>query len=70
MNHYTTEDLMRAFVRVLYSTRISEAAIHGIGEMMWDNKPAMDELVAYIEENPKATEVQITKKASQIMGIG
>ena len=70
MNHYTTEDLMRAFVRVLYSTRISEAAIYGIGEMMWDNKPAMDELVAYIEENPKATEVQITKKASQIMGIG
>ena len=70
MKNYTTENLMRAFVRVLCSTKISEAAIQGIGEMMWGNKPAMDELVTYIEENPKATEAQITKKASQIMGIG
>ena len=69
MKNYTTEELMSAFIEVLCATRVSEATIHGITEMMWDNKPAMDELVAYIKQNPRATEAQITKKASTIMGI-
>ena len=60
---------MSAFVGVLCATKISEAAIHGIGEMMWGNIPAMDELVEYIDNNPEATESQIIKKASIIMGI-
>ena len=37
--------------------------------MMWENVPAMDELVEYIDNNPEATESQIIKKASIIMGI-
>ena len=69
MKNYTTEKLMSAFVGVLCATRVSETTIHGICAMMWDNKPAMDQLVAYIKENPEATEAEITKKASTILGI-
>ena len=69
MKSYTIEELMSAFIGVLCSTRVSEATIHGITEMMWDNKPAMDQLVAYIKENPKATEAQIIKTASTIIGV-
>jgi len=37
--------------------------------MMWENIPAMDELVEYIDTHAEATEAQIIKKASIIMGI-
>ena len=60
---------MSAFIALLCATRISEDAIQGICAMMWENVPAMDELVEYIDNNPEATESQIIKKASIIMGI-
>ena len=37
--------------------------------MMWENIPAMDELVEYVDAHPMATESQIIKKASTITGI-
>lgn len=69
MQNYEIEDVSKAFVRVLCSTGISETAIHGIAEMSWNNKAAMDKVVHFIEENPKATEAEITKAASQAIGL-
>ena len=60
----------KTFIHVLCAMKLSESTICGIMAMMDGNKSAMDELVAYIKENSRATEAQITKKASQIIGIG
>lgn len=69
MKSYTTEELMRRFIGVLCATGISEFAVQGITEMMWGNKTAMDQLVIYIKENPKASEAEITKAASKAIGL-
>lgn len=69
MSEEKTKRMMSDFIGVLFDADVSDDTIEGIGEMMWGNKPAIDELVDYIKNNPSATEAQITKKASIIMGI-
>ena len=69
-NETVSEEKLRLFVRVLCSMRLTEDTIHGIVAMLGDNLVAMNELVQYIKENPTATEAEVTKAASQIIGIG
>ena len=57
------------FIRILMDMYVSEDQIHGIMAMLYGNKPAMDKVVAFIEENPEATESQIIKVASKAVGI-
>ena len=68
-NREVSEEKLRLFVRVLCSMRLTEDTIHGIVAMLGDDLSAMNELVAFIKENPKATEAEVTKAASRIMGI-
>lgn len=68
-NETVSEEKLKLFVRVLCSMRLTENTIHGIVAMLGHSKTSMDELVAYIKQNPKATEAEITKKASTILGI-
>ena len=68
-NEIVSEEKLRLFVRVLCSMRLTEDTIHGIVAMMDGDKRSMDELVAYIKENPKATEAEITRQASTIIGV-
>lgn len=69
MKNYTIEDVMEKFVLILMDTGMSKTNIHGISQMIWGNLEAMDKVVDYIEENPKATESQIIKVASQAAGV-
>ena len=69
-NETVSEEKLRLFVRVLCSMRLTEDTIHGIVAMLGDNLAAMDELVQYIKEHPTATEAEVTKAASTILGIG
>ena len=64
-----SEEKLRLFVKVLCSMRLTEDTIHGVVAMMGDDLQAMDELVQYIKENPGATEAEVTKAASRIMGV-
>ena len=57
------------FIRILMDMHVSKDQIHGIMAMLYGNKPAMDKVVAFIEENPEATESQIIKVASKAVGI-
>jgi hypothetical protein len=45
--------------------KVSEDAICGIMAMLNGNTMAMDEVVAFIKENPQATESDIIKAASR-----
>ena len=47
--------------------RLTEDTIHGIVAMLGDDLQAMNELVDYIENNPTATEAEVTKAASRIL---
>lgn len=69
MSEYEMMHKLRLFVRVLCALRLSEDAIHGITSMVCDDLQAMDKLVAYIDENPTATESQVIQAASTIKGI-
>lgn len=57
---------MEPFIAVLMHTNLSETSIHYIAEKMWDQKPMTDQMVAFIEANPEATETQLLKEAQRI----
>ena len=59
----------KTFIHVLCAMKLSEDTICGIMAMMDGDKVAMDELVQYVKEHPTATEAEVTKAASTIMGI-
>ena len=63
-----SEQKLRAFVRVLCTLGLSEETIHGITSMVCEDLQAMNALVDYIDQNPTATEAEVTKAASRIMG--
>ena len=63
------EPYEKIFIHVLCAMGLSEDTICGIMAMMDGNKEPMDELVAYIKENPEATEAEVTKAASKIIGV-
>ena len=69
MKSYTIEEVMEKFITVLCNIGMSKTAIHGISKMLWGNTTAMDQVITFIEKNPKATESQIIKAASQAVGI-
>ena len=59
----------KIFIRILVRMQVSTDQICGIMAMLKNNKPAMDKVVDFIEENPQATESQIIKAASRAAGI-
>ena len=58
-----------AFIHILLDMKITEDQILGIMAMLNGNKSAMDKVVDFIRDNPKATESQIIKAASQAVGL-
>lgn len=60
------KEITQAFMNVLYSMRVQKKNITAITQLLWGNIQAMDELVKFIKENPKATESEILRKATEI----
>ena len=60
------KEIKQAFMNVLYSMRVQKKNITAITQLLWGNIQAMDELVKFIKENPKATESEILRKATEI----
>ena len=61
-------ELVKAFMRILMERHISDECIEMIVSMLADI-PQMDELVRYIQSNPKATEMEVLDKAAEISGL-
>ena len=61
----TMKPYEKTFVHLLCAMKVSEDAICGIMAMLNGNTIAMDEVVAFIKENPQATESDIIKAASR-----
>ena len=60
------KEITQASMNVLYSMRVQKKNITAITQLLWGNIQAMDELVKFIKENPKATESEILRKATEI----
>lgn len=60
---YETE---KAFIRILLDIEIPGKTIDAIVQLLWENYPAMDALVDWIEENPQRTEKEVIKKATAL----
>ncbi len=57
---------MEPFVAVLTHTKLSETSMELVADLMWDNKAMTDQMVAFIEANPEATETRLLKEALKI----
>ncbi len=60
------KEITQSFMKVLMCTNLSEENIKAITALFWMKPQHMDELVAYIKENPDATESELLKKATEI----
>ena len=60
------KETTKAFMKILMSMNLPETSIKAITQMVWNKPEQMDKIVAYIKENPKATESQMLTKAMEI----
>ena len=60
------KETTKAFMKILMSMNLPETSIKAITQMVWNKPEQMDKIVAYIKENPKATESQMLTKAIEI----
>lgn len=58
-------ELMKAFIRVLRNKGIPQTTSGMICSML-KNKAQLDAMVDFIEKNPKATEEEVLKKATEL----
>ena len=56
----------KAFIQVLLSIEVPGETIDAILQLLWENYPAMDALVDWIEENPHRSEKEVIKKATDL----
>ena len=61
------KDFMEPFIAVLAHTKLSRAGVHYIAEAMWDKQEFTDRMVAFIKDNPEATESDLLKEANRIV---
>ena len=53
-------------MNVLIGMKVQDKNIKAITQILWENIQGMDKVIAFIKENPKATESEILKEAIQI----
>ncbi len=63
------KELVKAFIRVLRDIGVSQTTSEMICSML-KSKAQLDEVVNFIEKNPKATENEILEKATEIAKEG
>lgn len=61
-----TESEIIAFMKVLKIMRLRDEAVLFITASMEDNSDKADKMIAYIKENPNATETDLLKKTQEI----
>lgn len=60
------KETTQAFMNVLIKANVQEQNVKAIVSFLWDNPVGMDEVVAFIKENPTATESDIIRKADDV----